>query len=160
MDVIFSENLLTQCRAGAAQKMQKIDISPRDRFSVKTATARYAPPVVRPRSPAGPAPSYPRGCPQSLVANRRTGRASSWRLGTSDHVILPWPGHRLPNVASSAVSRREWTVSTVQPRRSGEGRPHTNHCQRPPTNHCQRPHTNHCHQGPIQITAAVRGSGW
>ena len=50
--------------AGAAQ----IDISPRDRFSVKTATARYVPPVVRPRNSAGPAPSYPRGDPQSLVA--------------------------------------------------------------------------------------------
>lgn len=48
--------------------MRFLGLSPRDRFSVKTATARCLPPVVRPRNSVGPAPYYPRGDPQSLVA--------------------------------------------------------------------------------------------
>ena len=45
----------------------KIGISPRDRFSVKTATAKCLAPVVRPRNSVGFAPTYPRGDPQSFV---------------------------------------------------------------------------------------------
>ena len=51
-----------------AGQMRFLGLLPRGRFSVKTATARYVPPVVRPRNSAGPGPSYPRGDPQSLVA--------------------------------------------------------------------------------------------
>ena len=44
-----------------------LGLSPRDRFSVKTATAERLAPVVRPRNPVGFAPTYPRGDPQSFV---------------------------------------------------------------------------------------------
>ena len=51
-----------------AGQMWFLGLSPRDRFSVKTATARCLPPVVRPRNSVGFAPYYPRDDPQSLVA--------------------------------------------------------------------------------------------
>ena len=47
-------------------------------------------------------PLLPTGRPTKFGSRRSGGRASSRRLGTSDHVILPWPGHRKINISSNS----------------------------------------------------------
>ena len=50
-------------------------------------------------------PELPTGRPTKFGSRRSEGPHPSRRLGTSDHVILLWPGHRLPFIN---MNGREW----------------------------------------------------
>ena len=51
-------------------------------------------------------PLLPAGRPTKFRGRRCGAKPSSRRLGTSDHVILPWPGHRVPRDYSCTGSIR------------------------------------------------------
>ena len=73
-----------------AGQMWFLGLSPRDRFSVKTATAECLAPVVRPRNSVGFAPYYPRGDPKSFVG---AGVGPSRHLeGWVPRITLYYPG--------------------------------------------------------------------